>query len=50
MVLPRQRLSVVNIDNMKKGLNNKKTEDCSHRTQSNPIQSTDGSNPCPTLC
>ena len=27
----------------------KKTEDCSHRTQSNPIQSMDGSNPCPTL-
>jgi len=27
----------------------KKTEHCSHRTQSNPIQSMDGSNPCPTL-
>jgi len=27
----------------------KKTEDCSHRTQSNPIQSMDGSNPRPTL-
>ena len=27
----------------------KKTEDCSHRTLSNPIQSMDGSNPCPTL-
>jgi len=27
----------------------KKTEDCSHRTQSNPMQSMDGSNPCPTL-
>jgi len=35
MVLQRQRLSVVNIENIYM----KKTEDCSHRTQSNPIQS-----------
>jgi len=27
----------------------KNPEDCSHRTQSDPIQSMDGSNPCPTL-
>ena len=58
MVLQRQRSTAVNIEN---NYMNEKTEDCRHRTQSNPqsflkiltqsnpIQSMDGSNPCPTL-
>jgi len=49
MVLQRQRLSVVNIENIYKWKKSRRLQS-SDPIQSNPIQSMDGSNPCPTLC